>query len=284
MRKLITICTLAVLILAVTPAAKADLWGMGWGGIAPPGSLGPYTMTPFGPDPQAAGYTAVSSVASPLGGTVGFSPSLLHALTPSEWATWSHGYTGDVYYQPATDPMLGDYRVTLAMPAQTLAFYLYAEPDPFHIGGSSAAEKIVEGFVPRRDVPPLDQRVGDVGPAYRRPGRMAVHIVDRYPVPEAIELLYDPDVAIVAAFTEGLETRLQWAIARFEKVDEHVHVDAVVIHGELDARDEPETEPVSFVAGLFDSVERVMVGQGDVGEICFCSELHHPVGCVRTIG
>ncbi len=141
MRKLITFCTLAVLILAVTPAAQANLWGVSMGDQAPPGTMGGYTMTAFGPDPQAAGYTAVSSVASPLGGTVSFSTSLQHALTPSEWATWSHGYTGDVYFQSATDPQIGDYRVTLAMPAQTLAFYLYAEPNPFTIWTITATDQ-----------------------------------------------------------------------------------------------------------------------------------------------
>ncbi len=123
MRKLITFCTLAVLILAVTPAAQADLIGVALGTDAPYATIGGYAMTAFDPDPQPIS-TVVSSVASPLGGFVDFSPSLTHYTTPGTWATWSHGYTGDVYWTgDATS-------VTLAMPAETVAFYLYAEPNP----------------------------------------------------------------------------------------------------------------------------------------------------------
>ena len=128
------ICTLTVLILAVSPAAQADLTGMGWGDVAPPGSMGPYAMTPFGPDPQAE-YAVVSSVASPLYGTVDLSPSLQHLLTPGSWATWSHGYTGDVYYTQ------GGLSATLTLPALTGAFYLYAEPNPFQVWTITATDQ-----------------------------------------------------------------------------------------------------------------------------------------------
>src|SRR4029453_12487589 len=67
--------------------------------------------------------------APPLGGVVGFSPDVEHRETPAGgWATWSHGYTGDVYMTgiEVTD-------LTLTLPAGTAAFYFYAEPDPFAI-------------------------------------------------------------------------------------------------------------------------------------------------------
>jgi hypothetical protein len=81
-------------------------------------------MTPFAPDSQPVG-TSVSSVAAPTG-TLGFSPSLLHCLTPTPggcWQTWSNGYSGDVYASSGT--------VTLTLPSATQAFYFYAEPDQF---------------------------------------------------------------------------------------------------------------------------------------------------------
>jgi hypothetical protein len=94
------------------------------GTAAPPGTLGPYTMTPFPADPQPL-FTNVSSVAAPTGGSVGFSPSLNHRRIGLGWATWSHGYTGDVYYTN------GGTSATMTMPANTVAFYFYAEPNPF---------------------------------------------------------------------------------------------------------------------------------------------------------
>ena len=48
-----------------------------------------------------------------------------HREIGNGWATWSHGYTGDVYYNN------GDNNITMTMPAGTGAFYFYAEPDPF---------------------------------------------------------------------------------------------------------------------------------------------------------
>ena len=118
MKKRIQICALAVLILG--GGAQAAITGVALGTAAPPGVLGPYTMTPFPLDPQGS---PVTSVASPLGGTVDFSAPLTHYMVGAGWATWSHGYTGDVYYEPGTS-------VTLTLPSLTGAFYLYAEPNP----------------------------------------------------------------------------------------------------------------------------------------------------------
>ena len=123
LKRLTTICALSVLILAVG-SAQAAITGTSLGTGAPPGTLGPYTMTPFPSDPQPQG-SSVTSVASPLGGTVDFDATLAHVTVGSGWATWSHGYTGDVYYFANG--------VTLTLPSQTVAFYLYAEPDPFAI-------------------------------------------------------------------------------------------------------------------------------------------------------
>jgi hypothetical protein len=122
MKKLIMICALAMLIVTASNV-QAGITGVALGTGAPPATLGPYTMTPFPLDPQGS---PVTSVASPLGGTVDFGASLAHYTVGAGWATWSHGYTGDVYHEPGTS-------VTLTLPSLTGAFYLYAEPNPFSI-------------------------------------------------------------------------------------------------------------------------------------------------------
>jgi len=97
----------------------------GPGTSSPPSSLGPYTMTPFAADTQATG-ASVAGVAGPTG-TLGFSPSLEHCLTPNAdgcWQTWSNGYSGDVYAATSGS-------VTLTLPPGTDAFYFYAEPAQF---------------------------------------------------------------------------------------------------------------------------------------------------------
>ena len=116
-------CAVFSLVLAFSASAQAGLTGMSLGTGSPPTTLGPYTMTPFSADPQSY-VTYVTSVASPLGGSVGLSPSLLHYAIGHGWTDWGQGYTGDIYYT-------GSYNVhsiTLTLPADTGAFYLYAQP------------------------------------------------------------------------------------------------------------------------------------------------------------
>jgi len=110
--------------VAASAATGSIVFSDAPGTSAPPSTLGPYLMTPFPADTQAAG-TTVSGVAGPTGtGTLGFSPSLDHELVGQGWATWSNGYSGDVYATSATS-------VTLSLPSSTKAFYLYAEPEEF---------------------------------------------------------------------------------------------------------------------------------------------------------
>jgi hypothetical protein len=112
--------------MVIATPASAGITGIDLGTAAPPAALGTYAMTPFGPDSQGL-FTDVTSVASPLGGSISFSLPINHRLVGVGWATWSNGYTGDVYYSNgATD-------VLTTMPAGTGAFYLYAEPNPFQI-------------------------------------------------------------------------------------------------------------------------------------------------------
>jgi hypothetical protein len=96
--------------------------GVAGGDGAPGATLGPFAMTPFSSDGRPE-FDPVNSVPSPLGGDVTFSPDLLHLAVGSGWGTWSHGFLGDVYY---TD---GGLSATLTLPANTGAFFLFAQPN-----------------------------------------------------------------------------------------------------------------------------------------------------------
>ena len=135
---------------------KAGLVGVTGGTASPPSSLGPYTMMPFSADPQAAGYTPVFSVASPLGGVVVFDSQLQHAITPGEWLTWSHDYNGDVYYSAS------DKSITMTLPEETSAFYFYAQPNSFslHAISADASDGIKAGIEISQDAD------GDKGASY----------------------------------------------------------------------------------------------------------------------
>src|SRR4030095_11899861 len=98
MRKHLSLAVVAAaaLLMASTAQASLILFNPFNPTAAAPATLGQYTMTAFGDDARPNGGV-VSDVPSPLGGVVGFSPDLTHTEVGAGWATWSHGYTGDLY-------------------------------------------------------------------------------------------------------------------------------------------------------------------------------------------
>jgi len=118
MKRQILSITIAMLF---APAANAEIIGVAGGTDAPAPTLGPYQMTSFLPDPRPLG-DFVTSVPSPLEGELGFSIPISHRRIGEGWATWSHGYTGDVYYTYSQS------EVTIELPGGTRAFYFYVEP------------------------------------------------------------------------------------------------------------------------------------------------------------
>lgn len=95
---------------------------------APPSTLGPFTMTAFGIDSTPDG-TSVTSVTDPPAGTITFDHELVKTTIGEDWGTWSHGFDGSVYTNidgaPAQDAL------TIGLPANTVAFYTYIEPNDF---------------------------------------------------------------------------------------------------------------------------------------------------------
>ena len=110
--------------LSVASSTFAAIIGVAGGSGAPSSTLGSFTMTPFANDTRSNGTSVSSSQTTPIGGVVGFSPSLTLGEVGVDWGTWSHGYTGDVYFS------FGE-SITLTLPAGTGAFYFYAEPNLF---------------------------------------------------------------------------------------------------------------------------------------------------------
>jgi hypothetical protein len=92
-------------------------------------------MTQFGADlvnpVYPASYLDVTIVPGPGGANLTFSQALTHDIAGdlnTGWATWSHGYTGDVYDTiGAQDP----FSLTIGLPSSTRAFSFYVEPTTF---------------------------------------------------------------------------------------------------------------------------------------------------------
>jgi len=114
-----------VALMCVGSARAAVLVDTTPGTGAPPALLGGYTMGAFPSDPTAEG-TLVSDlsppVSAPVVGNLEFTDPVEHMLAGSLWDTWSHGYTGDVYFNDNDD-------LLMFLPNGTLAFYLYVQPN-----------------------------------------------------------------------------------------------------------------------------------------------------------
>ena len=85
-------------------------------------------MTPV-PYPGAPSCTGVMPpLPVPGGGGIGIAPvDPSSRCIGSGWASWSHGYTGDVYYTGGATSQ------TLTLPSGTKAVYFYVEPNPFSV-------------------------------------------------------------------------------------------------------------------------------------------------------
>ncbi len=139
-RGLLTMLVLVGLSLGLGPGrvlAAGPVFDGTPGTDAPPATLGPYTMLPFDADPRDTGEM-VTTVAGPTG-DVAFSREGSLGRIGGGWGTWSHGYAGDVYYfeSQVADALAaiaepsGFDRVMIALPPNTMGFYLYVEPNRY---------------------------------------------------------------------------------------------------------------------------------------------------------
>jgi hypothetical protein len=137
MRPAFTLLNTCLLCLS-TGASAAILVDTTPGVGAPPGTLGGYSMTAFPVDPSPEGTLVLQlapPAAAPVIGNLTFTTEVEHFLAGSVWDTWSHGYTGDVYFNE-------DHDLLLALPAGTQAFSLYVQPNlkaPFEFRVDSGA-------------------------------------------------------------------------------------------------------------------------------------------------
>jgi hypothetical protein len=103
----------------------------------PPTFLGPLAVAPISEGPQAAVPIMADVTTVPLAPFAGtplltFSKPLSHRVVPDGGcATWSHGYTGSVYFLESgvEETVAPGLEVTLALPPHAQAFYFYAEPN-----------------------------------------------------------------------------------------------------------------------------------------------------------
>lgn len=120
-----------VVSLLLAPPADAAIIFEDLGTSAPPLALGGFDLVAFGDDSRTLGED-VMSVPAPGGGDVDFDLPLKHLRLGSGWASWSHGYGGDVYHQEtATALHPFSFAVGLSLPPGIRAFYFYAEPGEF---------------------------------------------------------------------------------------------------------------------------------------------------------
>jgi hypothetical protein len=110
----ITVQAMGAIIVDTTPGTGA-----------PPAILGGYPMGGFPADSSLEG-SLISSLTPPAtfpgSGDLLFTTDVEHMVAGSAWDTWSHGYSGDVYFNEDDD-------LLMLLPDDTLSFYLYIQPN-----------------------------------------------------------------------------------------------------------------------------------------------------------
>jgi len=137
---------LALFALAgLAPLAPAGIGVETYGTAAPPHFVHEFGMwaAPFRSDL----FTDVTSTSDGRGGEIRFSTPVSVRAIGAGWATWSHGYTGNVYYTN------GAMSITMTPDRYTFAFQFYGEPNPFGVfamtaTGSDGSSSIVSQQFP----------------------------------------------------------------------------------------------------------------------------------------
>ncbi len=120
---------LVVLTLSIAPLCSASIHGVAGGKFAPGATLGDasisYSMTPFPYDSRP--HEEFSYVDSPLGGKVSFDTPL-QINDPFRWTATANPYYGKIYFTQESPPGGPPFpsSMTLTLPENTVAFYLYA--------------------------------------------------------------------------------------------------------------------------------------------------------------
>ena len=238
------------------------------GTVAPPSTVGGFTMTAFDNDARSIpGVVTTVPVPSPLSGNLtvsatrpGLTPcDITHVTVGSGWATWSHGYAGDVYYNASNDPGNVTSTFTIDMPANVGAFYFYMEPNAFTVGfmqarandGTETSSIPAQGFE------------GAVGMGlYADPGQTITQIV-----------IGSPNLALTGPADAG-----GFAVGEFGIAPAEEETPPTITFSKTTAIDDPTAEfiitvgpgldPATFVLGGGDSVTYIV----DPEETYFCSE------------
>jgi hypothetical protein len=120
------IAALTFACFTLAHAASAGVVFVNLGTGAPPAQLGSHPAVRFDTGLQAAildGSSVSAIPGSPVGVSLGVSPSLTKATVPATWGSWSHGYSGPVF------TLLGNSTtMTFFLPANVTGFYFYAQP------------------------------------------------------------------------------------------------------------------------------------------------------------
>lgn len=120
-RRLLPAMAIAGLVCALAGPARASVILETFGTATPPTTAGGFTLTSVA-DAAVDDFTPVTSLASPTGGLITFDPATNKRTVPGSWNTWSHGYTGPVYFLDGTS-------LTIGLPVSTAAFRFDAEPN-----------------------------------------------------------------------------------------------------------------------------------------------------------
>jgi len=131
---------------------------------------------------------------------------------------------------------------------------------------AAVTDEPVEGVLHAGHRPPAQQRPRDVRPAHGPTSGLGQHIVLVDGKSESLEPLDHLDPAALAVRAAAGQEGLQWFPSHRQEIPEHMHFSPGRRHRELATRDDADPKPGTSGERSGDSVERVVVRQGDRAE------------------
>lgn len=127
----------------------------------------------------------------------------------------------------------------------------------------ASADQSVECGSCRRDVAGIDERTGDMRPTDATTRRSSKHVIKRYSVAGVSKDANELSCAVEPGLAQRREVREEALIRVVDKVAEDVDGAPVRLGGELDSRDDVDAESCSCAHGRSDTIDGVMVGNGN---------------------
>jgi hypothetical protein len=152
------------------------------------------------------------------------------------------------------------------------------------VGRLPPFQVLIKGVVYARGVPGLHQRAPHVRPSHRAVSRYLLHSLPADVDAERVELLHHALPPVPPSFAQGFELLLHPPVVRVEEVAKHMHLGALDVGAELNARNDAHAQIVAHGPRLGKPRCGIVIGDGQDSDAARCRQPHQFGGREKAVG